>query len=164
MRYLVATVLFVSMLTVSSPAFASPKAAQPTNDVKFRIQRLFEVWQALDPAKAAPFYAKDADLVFYDIAPLKYTGWAEYAEGVKKAFADFASAKFTLGNDLRVSRLENLAWATATWHGELMRRDGTKAALDGRWTGVLEKHGREWLIVHEHMSVPLPPAPSTAGR
>jgi hypothetical protein len=28
------------------------------------------------------FYAKDANLVFFDVMPFKYNGWAEY----KKAF------------------------------------------------------------------------------
>jgi hypothetical protein len=34
----------------------------------------------LDMAHAAPFHAKEPEDVFYDIAPLKYKGWSEFAE------------------------------------------------------------------------------------
>ncbi len=150
--------LVVSMLVVSSFASAASKSAQPAYDFKARMDALFDAWGSLDPAQAAPFYAKDADLDFYDIAPMKYTGWAEYAEGVKKEFAPFASAKWTLGPYVRIRSSGNIAWATATWHGELLKKDGSKQALDGRYTCVWEKRGNEWLVVHEHMSVPLAPA------
>jgi uncharacterized protein (TIGR02246 family) len=141
---------------------ASPKlAALPAYDFRALIERLYDAWSDLDPAKAAPFYAKEANHVFFDVAPLKYTGWVQYAEGVPKAFAAYSSGKFTLGKDLRVHRHGNLAWATATWRGELLKKDGSKENAEGRYTVVLEKRGDDWLIVHEHMSVPapLPPAP-----
>ena len=58
-------------------------------EVRTTLERLYAAWSDLDPAKAAPFYAKDADLTFFDVAPLKYNGWAEYAAGVPKAFAAY---------------------------------------------------------------------------
>jgi ketosteroid isomerase-like protein len=138
---------------------AKPKSSSSNYDFKARMQALFEAWSALDPARAAPFYAKDADLDFYDIAPMKYHGWSEYAEGVKTQFAPFASAKFTVGEDVRTHQAGKTAWGTATWHGELLKKDGGKQALDGRYTCVWENRGNEWLVVHEHMSVPLGPPP-----
>ncbi len=138
-------------------ASAQPKSSTSNYDFKARMQALFDAWSALDPAKAAPFYAKDADLDFYDIAPMKYHGWAEYAQGVKKQFAAFASAKFTVGSDVLTHQAVNTAWGTATWHGDLLKKDGSRQALDGRYTCVWEKRGREWVLVHEHMSVPLGP-------
>jgi ketosteroid isomerase-like protein len=138
---------------------ATPKSEPKGYDFKARMQALFEAWSALDPDKAAPFYAKDADLDFYDIAPMKYHSWAEYADGVKKQFAPFSSARFTVGDDVRTHQSGNLAWGTATWHGDLLMKDGSRQALDGRYSCVWEKRGKEWLLVHEHMSVPLAPPP-----
>lgn len=140
-------------------AFGQPKSSPAKYDFKARMQALFNAWGALDPAKAAPFYAKDADLDFYDVAPMKYHGWAAYAEGVKNQFAAFASAKFTVGDDVQTHQVGNTAWGTATWHGDLLKKDGTKQPVDGRYTCVWEKRGKEWLLVHEHMSVPLGPPP-----
>jgi len=140
---------------------APAKKAAPSYDFRAHLQKLYDAWSDLDPAKAAPFYAKEADHVFFDIAPLKYTGWTQYADGVPKAFSAYSSGKFTVGKDLRVHRRGNLTWATATWSAELLKKDGTKENAEGRYTVVLEKRGDDWLIVHEHMSVPAPP-PATA--
>src|SRR5438128_94846 len=97
---------------------ASSLAAQrrtQTDEVAGRLHQLYAAWGSLDPAKAAPFYAKDADLMFFDIAPMKYNGWSEYAAGVPKAFAAYKSGKFTLNEDLRTHHQGNLAWACGTW-------------------------------------------------
>jgi ketosteroid isomerase-like protein len=141
---------------------AAKKAAEtaPPYDFKALMHKIWAAWETLDPAKAAPFYSKNTGRVFYDVAPLKYTGWREYAEGVVKVMSDYTSAKFTLGNDAQAHRHGNLAWGTATWHGELLKKDGGKDIFDGRWTVVWEKRGDDWLIVHEHVSVPLPPPPN----
>jgi len=56
-------------------------------------EKMFAAWSGLDPAEAAPFYAKDPGLVFFDIAPMKYTGWAEIASGVPKILAAYRSLK-----------------------------------------------------------------------
>jgi len=140
---------------------APAKAAPTAFDFRAHLQKLYDAWSDLDPAKAAPFYAKEGDHVFFDIAPLKYTGWTEYAEGVPKAFSAYSSGKFTLGKDLRVHRHGNLTWVTATWRAELLKKDGIKENAEGRYTAILEKRGDDWLIVHEHMSVPAPPPPAT---
>ncbi len=127
-------------------------------EVRETLQRLYIAWSDLDPAKAAPFYAKEADLVFFDIAPMKYTSWSEYSAGVPDAFAPYKSGKFILNDDLRVHRQGSLAWATGTWQADLIKKAGGSEHMDGRYTAVLEKRGKEWLVVHEHMSVPPPPS------
>jgi uncharacterized protein (TIGR02246 family) len=157
----------VALFMLASPAARGQEEKKQASEAKpasvnFRalIQSLYDAWSDLDAAKAAPFYAKEADHVFFDITPLKYTGWTEYAEGVPKAFAAYSSGKFTVGKDFKVHRHGNLAWATATWRAELLKKDGAKENAEGRYTVVLEKRGDDWLIVHEHMSVPAPPPPT----
>jgi ketosteroid isomerase-like protein len=132
------------------------RAAGGEPDLKAMMRKTMEAWQTLDPAKAAPLYAKDATLAFYDIAPLKFTGWAEYAQGTAQIFAGFSSLKITINDDLRTERRGNVAWATATFRADIVNKDGSQVALDGRWTLIWERRGDEWLIVHEHGSVPLP--------
>ncbi len=155
-----------------SSAFSAPEGkkassgrspARSASDLKTLMQKELEAWETLDPANAAPFYAKEANLAFFDITPLKYTGWAEYAEGVKKVFANAASLKFSKSEDAQTYQRGNLAWATATLHAELTGKDGSKLPLDGRWTLIWEKRGKDWLIVHEHYSAPIA-MPETAGQ
>lgn len=166
----VLTAAMVAGAQTSKPAGRAEAEQKPPaeSDVRNTLERLYAAWSDLDPAKAARFYDKDPSLVFFDVAPMKYAGWSEYAAGVPTAFAAYRSGKFTLKEDLRVHQHGNLAWATATWTGDLSKKDGSKEHVEGRYTAVLEKRGRDWLVLHEHMSVPMGATPqasaSAAGR
>jgi ketosteroid isomerase-like protein len=124
-------------------------------EFKALTDRYYTAWSSLNPDNAAPMYAKDADLVFYDIAPLKYTGWSEYDKGVRNVFSGFESLKLTPNNDLKVSRHGNIAWTTATVHLSAKQKVGGPIELECRHTAIWEKRGSQWLIVHEHFSTPL---------
>jgi ketosteroid isomerase-like protein len=103
----------------------------------------------------AAFEVITEDLVFYDLTPLKYTGWAEYNAGIRQVFASFASAKFTPQQDLKVMRRGTVAWTTVTWHLAGKKKTGEAVELDGRHSAIWENRGGKWLIVHEHFSAPL---------
>ena len=164
MKNIVLMLVTILLVPLSVPATCQTSSSNPTNardtsQFRDRLQQLYDAWSDLDPSKPAKFYAKDVNLTFFDITPMKYKGWNEYAAGVPKAFADYKSGKFTVGDDLQVHRHGNLTWATCTWTGDLTRKDGSHENATGRYTAVWEKRGKDWLIVHEHMSVPLgPPA------
>jgi ketosteroid isomerase-like protein len=133
-------------------------------DFRPLMQQIWDAWGTLDPANTAKFYSKDAKRVFFDLAPMQYKGWSEYEAGVKKMFADYSSAKFTLYAGGHVAQRGNFAWAEDTGHGTLVKKSGAKDDLDFRWTVLWEKDGNDWLIIHEHISVPMggpaPPKPS----
>jgi ketosteroid isomerase-like protein len=121
------------------------------------MPRIMHAWDDLDPAQAAPYYAKDSDLVFYDDSPLKYTGWEAYARGVRKEFAGYKSYATTLANDVAVHKVgDTFAWGTATWRADAVKRDGSTEVVYGRWTVLFEKRRGKWLIIHEHVSLPAP--------
>jgi len=145
-----------------TPKKAEPaaKPSQPGFDFKARMQQIMDAWSTLDPSKAAPFYSQEKDNVFYDVTPMKYAGWAAYAEGVPKSFADYTSAKITVNRDARAHQRGNFAWGTATVHMELANKNGTTEPMDARWTVLWQKTGEDWLVVHEHFSVPLTAAPT----
>src|SRR5262249_4804324 len=98
---------------------------------------------------------KDAGLMFFDIAPLKYDSWAEYAKGVQAILDQHQSIKLTRNNDTKIHRAGNTVWATSTIAAELvMKADGKRMTPTLRWTVIFEKRGKDWLIVHEHVSMP----------
>ena len=120
------------------------------------LDKYAAAWGSLNPDNAAPLYAKDASLVFYDILPLKFTGWNAYAEGVKPHFAQFATLKMTPKGDANVERRGNVAWTTGTYDlAVTMKEGGDPWAMEVRQTLILEKQGGDWKIVHEHFSTPL---------
>lgn len=139
--------------------FAGARAQQrATDDATFRklTDDYCAAWSTASPANAAKFYAKDDGLVFYDVAPFSYNGWKEYETGVKKAFLDDAvTVSLTAGKDLKVTRRGNVAWTTVPMHLTAKMKDGKTIDAQTRYTGIWEKRGKHWLLVHEHLSAPL---------
>jgi ketosteroid isomerase-like protein len=146
------------VLLVGLLAGWSATGAQPADSANFKALMVAEA-RAIDTlhmANAAPFHAKDAEDVFFDIAPLKYKGWSEFEEGAQKLLSQWQSMKCELGDDVQTHQQESLAWGAATWHCDIVDKAGAKQGMDGRWTVIWEKRGKDWLVVHEHFSVPLP--------
>jgi len=149
----------VAILTLTV-AGRNESRAESVQDFKALMQKTLNAWATLDPANVAPFYSQEPGRLFFDITPLKLTGWNDYAESVKKLFADWSSVKFTLGDDVQVQQRGNFAWGAATVHNDILMKDGTRLSLYARWTIVWEKRGKNWIIAHDHYSAPLPPPPS----
>jgi ketosteroid isomerase-like protein len=152
MKFLIAGILLTTLA-----AAQDKKPAPKTERFDFRplMQQIWDAWGTLDPSNTAKFYSKDAKRVFFDLAPMQYTGWNEYQAGVKKAFAGYSSAKFKLYAGGHVAQRGNFAWAEDTGHGTMIKKTGGKDDFDFRWTVLWEKEGPDWLIIHEHVSVPM---------
>lgn len=149
-------VLFAVLSAAQTGYSRSAKSASSEADFKALMQRVWDAWSSGDPANAAPFYSKGADHVFFDVTPAKYDGWSQYNEGVKKVLVNFQSAKFKVNDDARVHRLGSYTWATSTIDADLVPKNGSEQKATWRWTVVWQRSGSNWLIVHEHVSAPLP--------
>jgi ketosteroid isomerase-like protein len=139
--------------------FISASAQQQSkSDPRFRklIDDYCAAWSTGNTDAPAKLYAQEDDLIFYDVAPFSYHGWKEYAPGVHKALLDGAAEiKLTAGDDLRVTRRGSVAWTVVPMHFREKTKDGKVIEADLRYTGIWEKRGSNWLLVHEHVSVPM---------
>jgi ketosteroid isomerase-like protein len=151
-------------LTLAFLAIAPPIHAGDDPDFKAMMKKVMDAWGTLDPAKAAPYYSKEANATFFDIAPLKYVGWGAYAAGTSEMFKQWTSLSMTINDDVRIERHGDIAITMATGRAETVGKDGSKNALDWRSTLVWEKKGKDWLISHEHFSTPMPVPQSPAGE
>ncbi len=122
------------------------------------VEKMLAGWSTLDTKNVSRFYAKDADLVFFDVVPLKYSGWTEYERGFQQISATWKSIKVTVG-DFQATRNGNISWAVYTTPVEIMPKDGAVMKGVTRNTDIFEKRGNDWIIIHEHVSAPLEPAP-----
>lgn len=96
---------------------------------------------------------KDADLIFFDLDPLKYTSWQQYHDNFKNIVAPgFSSLILTPNNDVKITRRGDVAIATLTFHLSAKPKDSSSLEFDGRHTIVWEKRGGQWLLIHEHVS------------
>src|SRR5205085_5775883 len=65
--------------------------AETGQQLSKRLQEILNAWSMMDPDAAGKYYAKDADLVFFDLTPLQYKGWDDYYLGTKKLFQNYQS-------------------------------------------------------------------------
>jgi ketosteroid isomerase-like protein len=136
-----------------------------TSNLKPQVLEYWKAWQS-GPDAAAALYAKDAGLVFYDLEPLKYTGWNEYKAGVgPNILAKFDNVKFTVNDDVKTTMHGSIAWTTATVKADGALKGGAPVHVVARHTAIWEKRNGNWLIVHEHVSVPSTlPAPAAKSQ
>jgi ketosteroid isomerase-like protein len=155
-RPLLAFALALSLAGYTAPAHA----ADP--DFKAMMRKVLDAWQTLDPTKAGVYYSKESDTVYYDVFPLKYTGWNAYAAGTKDTFQDWTSLTVSLNDDAWIERHGDVAITAVTGRGEVVEKSGKTSSIELRWTAFWEKKGNDWLISHDHLSAPLPMGPPEA--
>jgi len=154
MTVVLCLVLFSSLAFAKTKKVATAAAAVPP-DYKGMMQAEYDLWSTMDSAKVSPLFAPDADLIFFDITPLKYNGWAEYQKGVMKVFEPYSTMKCTVNDDVHGGRSGNMAWTAGTVSCHAPKKDGGADDLTLRATEIWQKRGTKWLIVHEHASVPM---------
>jgi ketosteroid isomerase-like protein len=155
MRRRVSVCLFV-LLALPVMSLNARPADQDEAALRALVPKIVAAWDTMDITKVEPYYATEADLTYFDIAPLKYNNWKEYREGAQKSlFEPNRSIITTLNDALRVHRRGSLAWATFTLGIDIVSKEGARSHLNARWTMVLEKRPKGWIVVHEHVSVPL---------
>ena len=151
-----AALIIIALLAPITPGAAgksSDKMAASTPD-KAYLQKIWNGWSTLNPDNVAQFYASGPH-TFFDIAPLKYKSWQEYESGVRTELADFKHANFSVNDDAELHPAGNQVWGTATVKYELTHQNGKVDMGNLRWTVVFEREGGKWLIVHEHVSMPI---------
>ena len=153
----------VLLLMMVSFAAAQENARRPERTAsaegapdKAMMQRIWDAWGTMDPSNAAQYYDKRSDDVFFDIAPLKYAGWQDYAKGASNMIQQsFTALKFTVNDDARVRASDTGALGIATVDAVLTGKDGKTQHMTLRWTAIWANENGRWLIIHEHVSAPL---------
>lgn len=125
--------------------------------------------RALEDRFAAAFRAKNVDaimanyehsgdLVVFDvIPPRQYVGWDAYKKDWQDFFGSVGPFAVFEITGLTVHAEGNLAWSYSFQHYRVEMKGGGSRDATVRVTDVYRKIGGRWLIVHEHVSVPVDP-------
>ena len=149
----------IFLLALAGCGSAPEPSVDATAEFKPVLDKMYAAWSTLDPSKVAPYYAKDATLVFFDVAPFKYTGWKEYEEGFKKVTADWKSITVSVNPDLKATKNGNIVLVTYSLSFDIEPKTGDHMKAQLRGTDVFEKRGPGWLVIHEHVSTVMPDPP-----
>ena len=162
---LLAVVLALPCLAQSpapqQPPKEAPKASAATSAAVDRayLQSIWDGWASADLEKQAQFYVKGPGHLFFDVAPLKYSSWEEYRDGVAPSLKDAPKVTYGLSDDVQIHPAGGLTWVAATLTMSGQSPQGQKETLYLRWTAVFEQQDGRWLITHEHVSAPAEPPP-----
>jgi ketosteroid isomerase-like protein len=149
-----AVVVVLAMQCLAADQMKSGKKVAGAPDAAY-MQKVLDAWNTLDTSKVAPYYAQGAGHVFFDISPLKYNSWDEYASGVSQMATDLKSLSLVSNDDATVHVDGNMAWGTATVKGDFVHKSGKRDMATYRWTAIWEKQDGKWIIVHDHFSAPM---------
>jgi uncharacterized protein (TIGR02246 family) len=152
--------LIVGSVLVTGLYAAAPQTTGGNKDeqeIRALEERFAAAFRAKDVAAIMKVYAPGSELFVFDvIPPRQYVGFDAY----KKDFEDFFAAfpgpvdKFEV-QDLSIVTDDKLAFSHSIQPGIMTAKDGSKVNLVVRVTDGYRKINGKWLIIHEHLSIPV---------
>jgi ketosteroid isomerase-like protein len=122
-----------------------------------QIRELIEAWaKELRAKRVDALMSHHApDILLYDLAPpLLHCGVDAYRKGLQEWFATFQGPIDYDIRDLRITAGDDVAFSTSlNWIGGA-RTNGDQTSVWVRTTMCFKKQGGEWIVMHEHVSVP----------
>jgi ketosteroid isomerase-like protein len=150
--------MMVSVLSVPNLSGAAPSAT--ASDDKESItaleMRLRDAFIAKDVNAVMQVYAPGSRLFVFDVTPPRqHVGWQDYKKDWQELLAAFPGPVTFAISDLDITVVGSVAYSHSIQSGQLTGKDGSKMNLVVRVTDVYRKLKGQWLIVQEHVSVPV---------
>ena len=121
--------------------------------VRERLESLAQAIRARDVEAVMTHYAPDI-VVFDVMPPLAVQGADDYRKNFERWFASMQGPIDYEMNDLRISMSESHAFCHFLGHVKGARAGGEKVDYSVRVTTCLQKANGQWLVGHEHVSMP----------
>jgi len=142
--------------SLSMMAFGAPARADAGADIKALEERFVAAFKAKDLDAIMKAYAPGQTVVVFDvIPPRQYVGAAAYRKDWQAFLESFAGPITVELTDLDVGADRNLAYSHSIQRVAGTDKQGKKLDLTVRVTDVYKKVRGRWLIIHEHVSVPV---------
>jgi uncharacterized protein (TIGR02246 family) len=133
------------------------QAAAVMNDeaaIRRQMDDLLQAIRAMDLNRVTQMFA--SDMVSFDVEPpLQHLGLAAKSHNWEKVFAAFEPPLGYEVRELAIFPGGAVAFAHSLNRLSGTMKNGMKTAVGVRSTLCFEKVGGRWLIVHDHVSVPL---------
>ena len=152
-RAMMRNMLWAAAVCLLSPgAYAASDVAQ----IRALEARFTAAFNAKDLSAIMKVYVPGGSLVVFDVVPPRqYVGAAAYRKDWEDFLALFKGPlKFSI-TDLAITAGRTVAFSHSIQRVEGTDKDGKPIDLTVRLTDGYRKIGGRWLIVHEHVSVPV---------
>ena len=141
---------------LSLMALGSPARADAGADIRTLEERFVAAFKAKDLDGIMKMYAPGQTLVVFDVVPPRqYVGAAAYRKDWQTFLDSFEGPITVELSDLDVGADRNLAYSHSIQRVSGTDKQGKKLDLTVRVTDVYKKTRGQWLVIHEHVSVPV---------
>jgi uncharacterized protein (TIGR02246 family) len=159
MRALLCTALAAGLAGCTSapaPAPVVDTSAQDQAAIRVLEDKFAAAFNAKDANAIMALYSSSDDLVVFDVSPPRqYTGWAAYKKDWEDIFAANPGPIVFQLDGLEVTVGGNVAYGHSIQTVKMTDKDGKKTNLIVRVTDGYKKVNGQWLIAHEHVSIPV---------
>ncbi|HXQ67316.1 MAG TPA: nuclear transport factor 2 family protein [Alphaproteobacteria bacterium] len=144
------------LMTLSSLALSPAANADARADIKALEERFIAAFKAKDIDAIMRVYVPDQTLFVFDLVPPRqYVGAAAYRKDWQELLDSFAGPINVELSELAIAIDHSLAYGHSIQHVVGTDKQGKKMDLTVRVTDVYKKIKGHWLVVHEHVSVPV---------
>ena len=145
-----------TVIALSLMAFGTPVKADARADIRALEDRFVAAFKAKDIDGIMNVYVPDQTLVIFDVVPPRqYVGAAAYRKDWQTFFDSFDGPITVELTDLDVVTDRNLAYSHSIQRVAGTDKHGKKLDMTVRVTDVYKKARGRWLVIHEHVSVPV---------
>ena len=149
----IACAIFVAL---SALTFGTPARADARGDIKALEDRFVAAFKAKDLDAIMKAYAPGQALVVFDVVPPRqYVGAAAYRKDWQTFLGSFDGPITVELTDLDVGADRNLAYSHSVQRVTGTDKQGKKLDMTLRVTDVYQRIRGRWLVIHEHVSVPV---------
>lgn len=152
--------LLVLAFAIMLPAIASPLAVRAASDDTAQINALYQqfatAFRHKDVNGTMAVYVPGNELFVFDVGtPREHVGWNSYRQdwvgfyGVMKGMPDVSIG------ELNIVVSGDVAYTRSVQHVSMATKNGQTRTMNVRVTDVLRKVNGKWLIVQEHVSLPI---------
>jgi uncharacterized protein (TIGR02246 family) len=142
--------------TKAADANAADIKAKDQADIKALEDRFMAAMKARDVNAIMACYVPDQSLIVFDaVPPRQYTGADAYKKDWQEFLAMFPGPMDPTIEDLDITTGGDVAYSHSIQHVSLTDKKGKKTEMAVRVSDGYKKINGQWLISHEHVSVPV---------
>lgn len=145
-------------------AAVSTAQSKEERDVRAVLDRMFKMANTVEikDAQASLADHSRAGGPFFPAYSQMQTSLTEIEQTMTQGLAQIASRSYKAAGPVQIRADKNVAYAAFPWRLEVVMKDGSRFAADGRATVAFAREGKAWKIVHWHSSLPTAPPATRA--
>ena len=153
-------VFFICLAVLSSSVLAHGKGSKASGggdkaQIEALYQQYLKAFNAKDVNGIMACYSPKDLFVFDAVPPREYPSWDSYKKDWEGLMAAFPGPINYTMSELNINVVASVAYAHNIQTGYFTDKNGTRFDAIVRVTDVFRKINGKWLIVHEHVSVPV---------